>query len=113
MVNGISSSMKTEPLSVAVAASPATPTGFSASPSGDMSLSTPTQQLLGTTTTNKISTPVTPLEYEVETKGRTNEDIDNEIIENNNMNNKSFNSTETDVSVLNNCDKIPKLVRRE
>ena len=106
VANGISSSShshsstiktKNEPL---VPTSPSTPTRAPASPS-EILLSTPTQQLLGrgvgVITENKIATPMTPLDYEVE-RNYSNDDDEEEaqII----SPNRSFDSTGTDVSVL-------------
>lgn len=80
-----------------LAASPGTPkSASSASPSG-MSLSTPTKKLLGNGTNNKesASTPVTPLEYEIE-KEQSSNDGNLALIEVN----QSFDSQDSDASVL-------------
>lgn len=84
-------------------ASPVTPRRVPGSP-GDIHLSTPTKRLLSA---SYPSTPVTPLEYEVERKSST-DDGEEEIPLNLN---KSFDSTDTDVSVLRpiaNADELRK-----
>jgi hypothetical protein len=77
-----------------IAASPGTPNSVSASPSG-MSLSTPTKKLLGNGTNKEgSSTPVTPLEYEIEKEESNDENL--ALVEIN----QSFDSQDSDVSVL-------------
>jgi len=84
-------------------AHPLTPTRIPASPSG-MALSTPTQQLLGmgmgmdTVVENKIATPISPLDYEVEQRMNSNGKEEDEA--QGIGPDQSFDSNDTDISVL-------------
>ncbi|VEU34818.1 unnamed protein product [Pseudo-nitzschia multistriata] len=111
VVNGASSSSSTRSMQTVAkpkpaSLSPAIPTREPASPGG-MALSTPTQKLLGTTA--EAATPVTPLDHELEmTSSKNGDGTEEELVELLKHTttaapatpNKSFDSTETDVSVL-------------